>query len=107
MGFGDYPVEYNPKVHGPYDPARYYGKADTSFGQVKLGELGQWLMRRNKSPNAIIAAISRAHWRWMHKYVHPKRTSLAPFMQISCACIAFFYVINYKRMKAERRYERH
>lgn len=26
MGFGDYPVEYNPKVHGPYDPARYYGK---------------------------------------------------------------------------------
>lgn len=26
MGFGDYPAEYNPRVHGPYDPARYYGK---------------------------------------------------------------------------------
>lgn len=26
MGFGDYPKEYNPAVHGPYDPARYYGK---------------------------------------------------------------------------------
>lgn len=26
MGFGDYPAEYNPKVHGVYDPARYYGK---------------------------------------------------------------------------------
>lgn len=26
MAFGDYPAEYNPKVHGPYDPARYYGK---------------------------------------------------------------------------------
>lgn len=26
MGFGDYPIEYNPKVHGPYDPARFYGK---------------------------------------------------------------------------------
>lgn len=26
MGIGDYPAEYNPKVHGPYDPARYYGK---------------------------------------------------------------------------------
>lgn len=26
MAFGDYPVEYNPKVHGVYDPARYYGK---------------------------------------------------------------------------------
>lgn len=26
MAFGDYPAEYNPRVHGPYDPARYYGK---------------------------------------------------------------------------------
>jgi len=25
MAFGDYPAEYNPKIHGPYDPARYYG----------------------------------------------------------------------------------
>lgn len=23
---GDYPPEYKPEVHGPYDPARYYGK---------------------------------------------------------------------------------
>lgn len=30
MGFGDYPAEYNPKVHGPYDPARYYGKREFS-----------------------------------------------------------------------------
>ena len=28
MAFGDYPAEYNPKVHGPYDPARYYGKGN-------------------------------------------------------------------------------
>lgn len=26
MGFGDYPAEYIPEKHGPYDPARYYGK---------------------------------------------------------------------------------
>lgn len=39
MGFGDYPAEYNPKVHGPYDPARFYGKPDTPFSQVKLGEV--------------------------------------------------------------------
>ena len=26
MGFGDYPAEYNPKIHGVYDPARFYGK---------------------------------------------------------------------------------
>lgn len=28
MAFGDYPKEYNPSVHGPYDPARYYGKGE-------------------------------------------------------------------------------
>lgn len=26
MGYGEYPAGYNAKVHGPYDPARYYGK---------------------------------------------------------------------------------
>lgn len=30
MGFGDYPAEYNPAKHGPYDPARYYGKREYS-----------------------------------------------------------------------------
>jgi hypothetical protein len=28
MGFGDYPAEYNPKVHGVFDPARFYGKGE-------------------------------------------------------------------------------
>uniref|UniRef100_A0A0V0G6C6 Putative mitochondrial f1f0-atp synthase n=1 Tax=Triatoma dimidiata TaxID=72491 RepID=A0A0V0G6C6_TRIDM len=107
MGFGDYPAEYNPKIHGPYDPARYYGKADIPFGQVKLGELREWLMRRNKTPNALIAAISRAHWRWLHKYVLPKRTGLTPFIHICTASMLFFYVLNYKKMKAHRRYEYH
>lgn len=23
--FNEYPKEYNPRVHGPYNPARYYG----------------------------------------------------------------------------------
>lgn len=26
MAIGDYPIEYDRKLHGPYDPARYYGK---------------------------------------------------------------------------------
>ena len=25
LGLGELPKEYNPKVHGPYDPAVYYG----------------------------------------------------------------------------------
>ncbi|KAL1117425.1 hypothetical protein AAG570_004751 [Ranatra chinensis] len=98
MAFGDYPAEYNPKVHGPYDPARYYGKPDTAFGQVKLGDLGKWLMRRNKSPFAVAGAMSRGFWRWQHKYVQPKRTGMAPLMQIAFGFMAVFYVLNYKRM---------
>lgn len=26
FNFGQYPAEYDAKIHGPYDPARYYGK---------------------------------------------------------------------------------
>lgn len=35
MAFGDYPAEYNPKVHGVYDPARYYGKAGKKSPQQR------------------------------------------------------------------------
>lgn len=28
MRIGDYPAEYNANIHGPYDPARYYGKRE-------------------------------------------------------------------------------
>lgn len=83
MGFGDYPAEYDPKIHGPYDPARYYGKgklenstvnmqvhyvtlflsiADKPFGELKLSEIGEWFGRRNKSPNAVVGTISRGRF---------------------------------------------
>jgi len=26
LGIGEYPAGYNANVHGPYDPARFYGK---------------------------------------------------------------------------------
>ena len=26
FGVGEYPPEYNPRIHGPYDPSRNYGK---------------------------------------------------------------------------------
>jgi len=25
---GEYPPEYNPRIHGPYDPSRNYGKRE-------------------------------------------------------------------------------
>ncbi|CAG7726564.1 unnamed protein product [Allacma fusca] len=58
MAWGEYPAEYNAKDHGPYDPARYYGKPDTKWAPVKLGELVSWLARRNKSPVAMVQAVT-------------------------------------------------
>lgn len=39
MGFGDYPAEYNPKIHGVYDPARYYGKRKRLKTSIKWKKL--------------------------------------------------------------------
>ena len=107
MGFGDYPKEYNPAIHGVYDPARYYGPKDTPFGQVKVGELGAWIGRRNKSPQSFAALCSRAWWRWQHKYVQPKRTGIAPFFQLTFAGMALFYFLNYGRIKHHKNYKYH
>jgi len=30
FGLGELPKEYNRKIHGPYDPAVYYGKSNTN-----------------------------------------------------------------------------
>lgn len=74
MAIGDYPVDYNPKVHGPYDPARYYGKPDTPLSQVKLGEVTIFM----KNENII------------YNYISPKFNYLYHFSLI----IAESYTIN-------------
>ncbi|XP_011501622.1 PREDICTED: putative ATP synthase subunit f, mitochondrial [Ceratosolen solmsi marchali] len=107
MGFGDYPKEYNPSVHGRYDPSVYYGPKDTAFGDVKLSDLGSWLSRRKYSPPAITAAISRAWWRWQMKYVQPKRTGMAPLYHLLIGAMTFSYAINYKRIKNHRHRKYH
>ncbi|XP_014213453.1 putative ATP synthase subunit f, mitochondrial [Copidosoma floridanum] len=107
MGFGDYPAEYNRAVHGPYDPARFYGPKDTAFSELKLNEITAWLGRRNKSPQSFAALCSRAWWRWQHKYVQPKRCGIAPFFQLTFAGMFMFYCINYKRIKHHNNYKYH
>lgn len=107
MAIGDYPAEYNPKVHGPYDPARFYGKPDTPFTELKLTEVGSWLARRKKSPQAFAGVCSRAWWRWQHKYVLPKRAGLVGVAQFCAVWSALFYYLNYNKMKQERRFKYH
>lgn len=52
MAFGDYPAEYNPKVHGPYDPARFYGKRKLVTMLVRdVFKIYQTLHNRDHTPD--------------------------------------------------------
>merc|ERR1711963_1114727 len=97
----------NPKVHGPYDPAVYYGPKHTPLGEVKVGELPGWLAQRDKSITGIGRAVSRGYWRYCHAYVFPKRTKIAPVVHFFLGASVLFYVMNYQKMKHHRRYKYH
>ncbi|EFX90222.1 hypothetical protein DAPPUDRAFT_220245 [Daphnia pulex] len=107
MAWGEYPAGYNPNVHGPYDPARFYGKADTALAKVKLGELTSWLGRRDLSLGGISGGFSRGFWRWQHKYMQPKKVGIAPYVQITVGAMIFFYTLNYGKMKHHRNVKYH
>ena len=92
FGLGELPKGYNPKVHGPYDPAIYYGPRDKAFGEVKLGELPAWLSRRGKSPIDWGRAVSRVYWRWSHKYFLPK-VGCSSIANVSFALRPLYYII--------------
>lgn len=107
LKFGGYPAEYDPVRHGPYDPARFYGKPDTPFLDLKLGEIPSWIARRQKSPQSFTALCSRAFWRWQHKYVLPKKAGISSFFQVTVGCMFLFYVMNYKKLRHHRTYKYH
>eukprot|EP00095_Tigriopus_kingsejongensis_P005509 snap_masked-scaffold1966_size23764-processed-gene-0.3 protein:Tk05509 transcript:snap_masked-scaffold1966_size23764-processed-gene-0.3-mRNA-1 annotation:"leucine-rich repeat-containing protein 47" len=107
LGFGELPKEYNLKIHGPYDPATYYGPKDTPLSQVKLGELPGWFARRSKNPVDWGRAVSRSYWRWSHKFVHPKYAGITPLFQVACAASLFYYAINYTKIKHHRNFKHH
>ncbi|XP_012540795.1 putative ATP synthase subunit f, mitochondrial [Monomorium pharaonis] len=107
LQFGGYPAEYDPVKHGPYDPARYYGKPDTAFTDLKISEIPGWIARRQKSPQALVGLFSRAFWRWQHKYIHPRRGGIAPFFQVVVGSMFVFYAMNYRKIRHHRHYKYH
>lgn len=72
--------------------------ADTPFSQLKINEVGGWLSRRQKTPQAFAAACSRMFWRWQHKYCQTKRVGIAPFFQFAAVNMVLFYMLNYNRI---------
>merc|ERR1711992_220310 len=107
FGLGELPKEYNKAVHGPYDPAMYYGKPDTPLSQVKLGQLPAWFARKSKNPIDWARAVNRFYWRWNHKYLQPKHCGLTPFIQIGAMSMVLFYTMNYHKFKAHRNFKYH
>merc|ERR1719334_2514260 len=107
MGAGDYPAEYNPKVHGPYNPGRFYGKPDTPFGQVKISELGGWIGRRSFSPQAMLNGVMRGYWRWAQKYLMVKKTSVAPIAHVCVTLSLAYYFLQYRAHTNHRHVKYH
>jgi len=100
--WGLYPKEYNKKIHGPYYPFRNYGKVDTRFGDVKIGDLGAWLSRRSYSPRAMIAAFYRYKTGIFNRWVNVRRPHWGLILQLSTI---YFISAWYCRRKQVLKYE--
>ncbi|KAM0731919.1 putative ATP synthase subunit f, mitochondrial [Formica fusca] len=107
LKIGGYPPEYDAAKHGPYNPARYYGKPDTPFLDLKVNEIPAWIARRQKTPQAIVGACSRAFWCWQHKYIQPRRSGIAPFFHVAVGGMIAFYLMNYKKLRHHKHYKYH
>ena len=95
----EYPKEYNPRVHGAYDPSRFYGKAQP-LTEVKLGEVGNWFSQRNMSFAGFRGLASRALWRYRIKYIDPRRANAAFIYQfIFVAFTANYFLYDYAEKK--------
>jgi len=95
--WGLYPKEYNPRVHGIYQPWRNYGKVDTPIGDVKLGELPNWFGRRSYAPRAMLAAFSRFRHNYYRRWLMVRRPNTAPFIQLIAASAIYCYYLRYKQ----------
>jgi len=108
FGLGALPKGYDKAIHGPYDPAVFYGKADIPLSQVKVYQLPAWLLRKQfYNPMAYGRAVSRAYWRWNHKYQLPKHSGLTPALQMTAGLVAAFYLINYSNISHHKNQKYH
>jgi len=106
-GFGCYPPGYNRRVHGTYDPSRYYGPKDTALSEVRISELAAWIGRRDKSPRAMSRAISRTFFRWHDKFVNPRKATAAPVFQFIFAVSTFCYLSMYHKTLSHHKWHKY
>jgi F-type H+-transporting ATPase subunit f len=106
--FGNYPKEYNRAVHGPYYPWVNYGPKDTPFKDVKLGELKDWFARRQKTPAAALAVVSRASNDYLRKWMHTRYGSPSKgILQIVIMSSVMSLLLSYGYYRNERSHKYH
>lgn len=106
--FGNYPKEYNRAIHGPYYPHVNYGPKDTPLGEVKLGELKSWLARRNKSPYAVGASISRTGFLWARNWRDTKYGPASKgLLQLALFVSALNMLVSYGVYRNHRNHKYH
>merc|ERR1711862_919498 len=93
---------YNVRVHGPYNPARNYGPADTKFTEVKLADLVDWLRRRDTRVSGMWRGINRGYWKWTTKWLHVRSGTTAAVAQWTFAMALMSYCMQYKWLTYHR-----
>jgi hypothetical protein len=105
-GLGQLPQGYSRKIHGPYNPAVYYGKAHTHFADVKVIQLPGWLLQRSYNPINMWRVLSRGYHKWLQHSYLPKTATLQWPIQFAVGSMTFSYLLNYYQHHAcHKRYK--
>ncbi|XP_045213182.1 putative ATP synthase subunit f, mitochondrial [Mercenaria mercenaria] len=112
--YNPYHPEYNARIHGPYDPSRYYGKEPKmSMWDLKLGDIPKKLLTSDKSPQNIFGVISRFMHRYNVRHHRAARFPLNWVFQIALLGYAINYIATWGvpsglgGRKCEQRYRYH
>uniref|UniRef100_A0A3Q2UB35 ATP synthase membrane subunit f n=1 Tax=Fundulus heteroclitus TaxID=8078 RepID=A0A3Q2UB35_FUNHE len=76
--------------------------AEKRLMEVKLGELGTWLGRRDYSPNGIVSMFRRAHTRYYNKYIGVKKGGIGGIAMLLAGYVVISYVWSYDHLKHDR-----
>lgn len=70
-----------------------------------MGELKDWIARRDKSPRAITHAVSRMRHLWFYKWAQPKKATGAIMAQFCVITSLLFYVTSYEYQSKFARFD--
>uniref|UniRef100_A0A8C7N4Y3 ATP synthase membrane subunit f n=1 Tax=Oncorhynchus kisutch TaxID=8019 RepID=A0A8C7N4Y3_ONCKI len=72
---------------------------------VKLGELGSWLGKRDFTPNGVLASIRNGHDRYYNKYINVKKGGIGGVAMLLVGYVALSYMWEYDHLSEYRLWE--